>query len=296
MREEARAWVLLLSDAHRGEDREAFERWVAQDPAHRQVYDEVLAAYHASGVLRTSAIGRGRDLEAAFRRRSPIGRWGLAAGSAAALLLIGAYGLGLDLPGLRPVAVQAVVLSSGVAGRDVTLADGSKVSMAAASEVRIDLGPDRRLAEVRKGRVRLSIAPDSRPFEIVAARTSRRADGGVFDAAVVAGEGVITAAPGTGARAAVTGPASRAAAARPASGDARQVVEFDAEPLGRAVERINRLAMGPVIELGPGLSDLRVTGVFRPGDSRGIARSLALAFGLEVTGTPSGALVLTHRK
>ena len=295
IREEARAWVVRLKDAHSAADREAFQRWIAEDPANQSAYDQVLASYDASGVLRASDIGRRRDLESVFPRRNQTFGRGIAIASIAGLLLVGVYGLTHGLPGLQPVALESVMLSSGAEGRDVTLSDGSRVRMAPASEVRIDLSRTERLAEVRKGRVRLSVANEQRPFRIVAGASSAVASTGAFDAAIVDGQGTVSAVSLSGAGNAVqSGERTAGATTNPPA--ARQTVEFNAEPLGQAIERINQLSAGRRIELDPGLSDLRVTGVFQRGDSETIARSLALAFGLKLTSTASGTLLLTREK
>lgn len=285
-RDQARAWVKRLKDSHSAADREAFEQWLAKDPAHRHAYDMVSASYSDAGVLRMSDVGRRRDLEGAFRKR----RFGLggalAAASAAALLLLGGYEL---RQGLRPMPLESVMLSSGAQARNIKLADGSALEMAPSSEVRIELGRSARVAELRRGRIRLSIKREGRPFRIVAGARSAEANGGNFEARVIDGEGMITAGEGPEAR--LTG------AGRSGSLDhaiAGQAMEFSAEPLGKAIARINAVRAGPQIEIDPELSSLRVTGVFQQGSSNEIAQSLAVAFGLELSTTSAGTLRLAR--
>lgn len=293
-REEARAWVRRLKDAHTAADREEFDRWLAEDPAHQSVYDQVSASWDASGVLRASEIGRRRDLDAVFPKpKRNFGRIAAIA-SIAGLLLIGGYELRHEWPGFRPVVLESVMLTSGPDPRRVTLSDGSNVSMAPASEVRIEFRRTERLADVRKGRVRLTVARERRPFRIVAGASSTEASTGVFDAAIVGGQGTVTAAPPPGNNSGMEGNRSGAVSSNPPA--IRQTVEFRAEPLGQAIERINQVDAGRRIELDPGLSELRVTGVFQRGSSETIARSMALAFGLKVSTTASGALLLTREK
>ena len=285
-REQARAWVKRLEDAHSSADREAFEQWLAEDPAHAEAYQSVSAAYADSGVLRTSKIGRGRNLEAAFSSQRFGLRTAVATAAAAVLLLVGGYEL---RRAFRPMHLESVMLSSGAQARKVTLADGSDLEMAPSSEVRIELGPSGRLAEVRRGRVRVTIRPESRPFRIVAGSSSAEANGGSVEARVVDGKGVVTTgeAVGPGGPGALPGAAT---SERPS----REVMEFSAEPLGDAVARINAVRAGPPIEIDPRLSNLRVTGVFQQGSSEEIASSLAEAFGLELTRTSAGTLRLAR--
>lgn len=284
-RKQARAWMVRLQDAHSSADREAFEQWLAEDPAHADAYQSVSAAYADAGVLRTSRIGRSRDLEAAFPRQRFGLRTAAAAGAAAALLFLGGYELRHVF---APTRLESVMLSSGAQARRVTLADGSGLEMAPSSEVRIEIGRSGRLAEIRRGRVRLSIRQEDRPFRIVAGSSIAEANGGSFEARIVEGQGVITH-PDT------AGPAN-AAAPNAAAGQTarREAMEFSAEPLGNAIERINAVRAGPPIEIDPRLSNLRVTGVFQQGSSTEIASSLALAFGLELSTTPEGRLRLAR--
>jgi transmembrane sensor len=185
------------------------------------------------------------------------------------------------------------MLSSGADGRDVTLSDGSKLRMAPASEVRIEFRRTERLAEVRKGRVRLTVARESRPFRIIAGASSTEMSAGSFEATVVDGHGAVTPVSDAG-NAILSGERTAAATSDPPA--AQQKIEFNSEPLGQAIQRINQAGAGRPIELDPALSDLRVTGLFQRGDSEAIARSLAVAFGLKLTSTPSGALLLSREK
>jgi transmembrane sensor len=294
VREEAAAWVARLKDAHTLEDRQAFEDWLAKDSRHRTAYDHALASYGTSSVLRTSKIGRERDLSREFPKwQLTFGR-GLAAAALAALLVVGAYQLERQRSLFHPVALESVMLSTGAQARSITLADGSKVSMSPSSEVRIDLNRTRRLAEVRRGRVRLAVTSDDRPFWIIAGRSDAEANSGTFDAAILDGQGIVTRVDHVAVPAAPH-------AADPGDGNAplppgRATLEFNSEPLGEAIGRINQAHSGPRLELDPGLSSRRVTGVFQAGDSRSIAQALAIAFGLQLETMPTGTLLLTKQK
>lgn len=293
VREEARAWVVRLKDAHSAGDRAAFERWLSQSPDHRIAYDQILESYEASSVLRASEIGRRRDLESAFPERRPVLARGFAAVSIAGLLLLGALELNHGLGGLRPVRLESVMLSSGVRSRSVTLADGSMVNLAAQSEVLINLGRSERVAKVRKGRVHFNVAHDNRPFRIVAGASEVKAHDGSFDAVLVAGQGSVARSQVNLSEDGADHQPPSAAGGASASGHP-EVMEFSAEPLGSVIDRINRANIGPRLELDPNLSDLRVTALFQQGKSEDIARSIAVAFGLKLTRTPSGTLMLTR--
>jgi transmembrane sensor len=292
LRAEAAAWVARLKDAHTAADRESFEQWLAKDPSHQSAYDRATASYEASGVLRTSKAGRRRDLDSVFPRRRKLGFSGrLAVASIAGLLLVGAFELSDGLAIFHRPALETVMLLTAAEAQDVTLADGSRVSMGPASEVRIDLNRTTRIAEIRKGRVRIAIARERRPFRIVAGKHSTEASAGTFEARIVGGEATLSSA-----AAAPTGtkPSSSPSMSQPAGTAAPpQTLEFNAEPLGQAVQQINQLGAGPRIELDPKLTSLRLTGFFRQGNSEAIARAVALAFDLKLVVTRSGTLRLT---
>ena len=131
-----------------------------------------------------------------------------------------------------------------------------------------------------------------RPFRLVAGSASIEARAGTFDAAFVGGSGSVE--PASAGPPLQGGTAQSNAIAQPVG--AEQSLEFDGEPLRSAIMRINQAGLGAPIELDPRLDTLRVTGVFRRQDSHAIARSLALAFGVELAPTSSGALLLTPEK
>ena len=284
-REQARAWLNRLQDAHSAADREDFAKWLAENPAHQRAYDAVSASYAEAGVLRTSAFGQDRNLERAFSRRRISFGGALAAAAAAAFLVLLAFEFSHGFVGLRPMPLESVMLSSGAEGRTITLADGSGIELAPSSEVKIELGRTKRLALVRRGHIHISIARESRPFLIVAGTSTSEASEGSFEAAMDHGQGTITPS--------ARGPdAGRRSAAQNTIGG--KGLEFSGEPLGQAIARINAAGAGPLIEIDPRLANLRVTGVFQQGSSDEIARSLAVAFDLELTATRTGTLKLAR--
>ena len=296
IRDEAAAWVTRLKDAHTLEDRQAFEAWLAEDSRHRTAYDHAVASYDVSSVLRTSRIGRERDLSREFLQRHLTFGRSLAAAAFAALLVVGAYQLARELGLFQPVALESVMLSTGAEARSVTLADGSKVSMSPSSEVRIELNRSGRLAELRKGRVRLAVTNDVRPFRIIAGMSDAEANSGIFDAVILDGRGVVTRVDHVAVGAATHANADDLQRGNAAFPPSRATLEFNAEPLGKAIDRINEARSGPRLELDPGLASRRVTGVFQEGDKRSTAEALAIAFGLRLQMMPTGTLLLTHQK
>lgn len=297
IRAEASAWVTRLNDSHSAADRRRFEEWIAKDPDHKQAYERVAATFRATAALDRQAIGRRGDLDAAFRKRS-IWSGPLVAATAAAALVIGLYQFAPDYSPLRPMPLASVMLSTGTQSRTLVLADGSRVSMAPASEVAVELNRSERRAEVRKGRARFTIKPETRLFRIVAGASERKVREGVFDAQVRGATGtVVPVSLEQGSSTAILqSDPLHASGARVPPAALHPTLDFDAEPLGRVVQQINALNGGPMIELQPGLAGLPVTGLYQQGGSRSLARSLALAFDLDLVETPAGSLLLSRKK
>jgi transmembrane sensor len=72
------------------------------------------------------------------------------------------------------------------------------------------------------------------------------------------------------------------------------MLEFEATPLAEAVATANRYSERHIL-LSGGLGALRVTGAFRAGDTPGLARALAAAFGLSIQQRAGGDLLLSRR-
>lgn len=170
----------------------------------------------------------------------------------------------------------------------VTLADGSRVTLNTGSEIIADIGPARRSIRLVTGQALFEVAHDARrPFVVSAADREVTALGTVFEVRVDPGRMEVVLVTG---KVAVDGnsPAKQPRAIlRPgealvvAAGAAAPLarvdvnaklrwregfVEFADEPLGRAIEEINRYSDRVLVLEDEGLATERVSGVFRTGD------------------------------
>jgi transmembrane sensor len=87
--------------------------------------------------------------------------------------------------------------------------------------------------------------------------------------------------------------ADRKVSVAPASDWTRGMLQFDGTPLSEAVALANRYSDRHILLVG-GLGALRVTGAFRAGDTAGLAKALAAAFGLSLQQNADGNLLLSR--
>ena len=168
--EQAIDWMVLLgSGTAHARDRQAFERWLAQDPRHAQAWqslegliDAPLAQLRA--VPGEQALHTRLAYATLLRPRQPGRRRALRL----ALLLAGA-GLGaatLD----RHVPLTALSAHHATRTgerRTLELDDGSRLTLNARSAVDVHYSPTQRLVRLRQGELYADVRPDSRPFDVL---------------------------------------------------------------------------------------------------------------------------------
>ena len=314
---EAADWCVRMADGDltEAEDGE-FNAWCDRDERNVVAFEVVARAWDAVGRaaaaptmlgLRRAALD---DLHraSAFRwRRKPALRWfALAASVVLAVAL--AFGVMNTLPR---------TYNTGLGERRViTLADGSKVSMDGATQVRVLYAKGRRQFWLKSGRAKFNVAKDPvRPFTVTAGGQMVVATGTQFSVELLRNqvrvalyEGHVTVwrasqKPGAlqpimagdkVAEQVLTPGRELVAATNSASG---QVVDsdpvrslsweageliFQNESLASAVERINRYAERPLrVTEGAG-RDIRISGVFSAGDTEGFVQGVVSLFPLRV--------------
>lgn len=193
--EEAARWFARLQgEAATGGDWLAFERWLQASPAHALAYEQLERLWVDLDQAEIVRDLGGRPLVAAARRRIPeAGRtrapgavrrgpmrprvW-IGAGAAIAAGLVVAIGLGLS-----PAAVQTQVYQTAPGEtRLVTLADGSRIQLNAASKISVRLERGARRVEMADAEAVFDVAHDAgRPFLITAGDRQVRVVGTQFD-------------------------------------------------------------------------------------------------------------------
>lgn len=317
--EAAQMWLIRM----RGEDadllRSEFEAWHDASPEH-------CAAYHRAGkLLEQSAVLKGSRRYGPARARSPTRpqtpsrprpwtrQWlmtgALAAAAAMLFVAFNAGGTTLSSPyGTNPMAAWAaepLVTKHGEIRR-FHLDDGSVATLDTDSRLEVAMSSDARHVRLVKGRARLQIADDARPFRIEAGAGVVTASQASLDIAREAdGMIAVTLAKGAASIAAadehrgspqplqlVAGRAFeyRASApvlsleARPATQDMSDWpsgwAEYRVIRLDQLVAQANRYAAVPVIIRDPAIARLEASGRFRISQTDSFIERVSRLFGL----------------
>jgi len=320
--EQAAVWTWrldagALSDA----DSQAYEAWLRQDPRHRRAMEELSKVWQALDGLAEAKRGEKIATFTDVQRRdvrSTRQRWWYAA-AASILLVIGAVlwlRQGSEIQTLSTAVGQQ---------RNVTLADGSIVSLNTNTILETDLGRHLRQIYLRKGEAHFQVAHDrSRPFLVHAGDAVVRAVGTEFEVRlhndqhvdVVVNEGrveVRDAAPGGGG---VVLPTVRALSAGQALSTASAdyavkpvtpaqlsselawregAIVFDGEPLSEAIAEIERYTDARIIVTDARTAALPVGGRFRTDDLSGFIDGLQTALPVAIRRTPDGLVYVDPR-
>jgi transmembrane sensor len=312
---------MRLVDRLSAQDRREFAAWLADDPLNRQAVEGIVAAWHAVDhhaasaqirALRECALAEAREAVSRRQRRQRRGGWLVAA---ALLLTIAGGGL---WRWLTPQAFatglgerRIVALSD---GSRISLDASTVVQYAYSRDKRqLWLKQGRAKFDVAKDPLR--------PFSVSAANKMVVATGTSFSVEcienqvrVVLYDGHVAVLESSGRtephpidvgpkqvpvdRLLATGnelilPASRPTGVRfePVSIEPIDpghslswetgLLVFEDEPLEIAVDRMNRYARRPLVIADPSVAGLRISGVFRAGDTDALVEGLAAAFGVE---------------
>jgi transmembrane sensor len=194
--------------------------------------------------------------------------------------------------------------------RDVVLSDGSKITLNTNTAVAVRYSRQRRYVVLERGEALFSVAHNaSRPFDVAAAGTLTRALGTQFNVDVRSRKVTVSVIEGAvrvsmnELRDQVTSDVATAAAL--SKGEALELqpkeqilhqgkadisridawqtrhLEFSDTPLADAVEEFNRYTVTRIVIGTPALAAVRISGVFRIGDTDGFLYSLREVLGVE---------------
>ncbi len=303
VREEAARWAARRLDADAREVA-AFEAWKSADAAHAEAFDQVWRASQDPALAEAMRLSEQRQ---GVRRRA--GRLAALAGGLIAAGLAAVF----VWPSLEPMTIAPTVLETAPGQRrDVTLADGSHLTLDGATRLEVRLGSRRRQVELVRGEAFFDVAHDAaRPFTVEADGGSARVLGTAFDLERADGRlelsvhrgrvrlaprGLIhrTAELTVGQRAfAKDGRLSAVKPFDPSADDWRSGwLETDGLTLARLVERLNRASPTPITIADPALGRQRVAGRFRLDEPRTLVENLGLIHGFEVRQTSDGLILV----
>lgn len=282
-----------------------FRRWLAADPANEVDYERHELTWALAGEL-----ARDEEIEkllAEAQRATPTARPAtrhLLTWSAVAAVLIAAVYVGVqwESPATAPVYMTAVGEQ-----RTIVLPDQSRMTLNTSTRVRVAFERNVRVIELEYGEAMFSVAHDaSRPFEVHAARGMARALGTEFNVLSLANGVTVSVLSG---KVRVVAPDTANSGAQPQSAvlkngeevtynsagvsqiqqaDAARInawrsgrVAFDNVDLQEALREFNRYGGTPIVLGDASLASVRVSGVFRIGETDALLRALSTAFEID---------------
>lgn len=293
-------------------DPEDFALWRAASPAHEAAAVEAEALLDEIGQTSTAqTFGAERVVplhppSAPTLRHPPaLSRRRLLTGAAAAgvVAAAGAGALVAAGPGVGGRLIAALdggETTSRGERRAITLADGSRVTLAGRSAIRVDVSAAGRRIELLAGEALFQVATDTtRPFIVTAGTGRAEAMGTLFSVAragraarVVVVEGRVEVGPADGrapmtltaGQAATTGPDMTAEPVDAASltAWARGRLIVTGQPLSEVAARLDRDGALRLLVLGDTARTLPVTGVFDLDDPEGTLRAIATVLPVRV--------------
>lgn len=281
-----------------------FQRWLASDPAHEEDYERQELTWELAGELASDEEIEGLIAEA--QRAAPGPRpsasvalsWSATAAALVAAVCIGVY--------WQWPSSAAVYMTAAGEQRTVVLPDQSRMTLNTSTQARVEFNRDVRVIELEHGEATFSVTHDAnRPFEVRAAKGTARALGTEFNVlslqsdvtvSVLSGK-VEVIAPDT-----IRGERRRSAVlthgeeitynnsaiSQIQRADAARInawrsgrVAFQDVDLPEALREFNRYGGTPIVLGDASLASVRVSGVFRIGETDALLNALNLAFQIE---------------
>jgi transmembrane sensor len=309
-------WLAKRDAGFTPTEAEAFDRWLASDPAHAAAVAELESAWSTlqrprdSGHAEKTLADLAARARLRHRRRARQFTW-VASGLAAAAALA----LAFWLPSLSPPVTTGSgsgAVAAAARPEHQTLPDGSVVELNVGAGISVHFSPTRREVRLLRGEAHFAVAKDaSRPFIVSAGGVEARAVGTEFlvtfasqDVQVLVTEGrvaVASAAPASpvlpdpilvsaGNRVVVPLPSTARGSPQPTAVNPTQItsalawrrprIEFTGTPLSEVIALFNRQNRLQLSLADPTLGELKVSGIFWPDDPAGFVRLLEPAFTL----------------
>jgi transmembrane sensor len=254
---DAAAWVARLHGPLRTPTVErGFRTWLEEHPDHGRALELVTESWEEVATLKSAAnieVSLPSDNRKPERKRLPLAL-------AAALLVMVVAGAIYHF--------QSAVVSTGIGEQRVlVLEDGTRISLNTSTRILVDYDVKRRHLRLESGEALFDVAKDStRPFVVSAGER----------ATFVANQG---------------SPRLDHPALDTLTSWQRGKVSLENLSLAEAVAEMNRYSTVPLVIERPEAEQLRVSGIFRAGDSLSFAAAVSENYGLEVQRQPRRILL-----
>jgi transmembrane sensor len=299
-RAEAAAWVARLHGSNRSREVTAgVQRWLAASPENARAFAIATEAWNLGGSVAATSLPRMQRI-----RRPVPWRMGMGAIAAALALLV----TGAILYSRTPVVTTEIGEQ-----RIVSLEDGTRVFLNTDTRLIVDYSQAVRNVRLTEGEALFEVARQpARPFVVRAGEQQITAVGTAFvvrndpaEVSVTIVEGKVevasvespsnahTLTPGQRLTLAATGAARiDTPELEEATAWQRGEVVMDDMRLADAIGEMNRYSLVKLAVQNPSAADVRVSGVFRVGDSARFARAVAETYRLQIVDRPR-LIVLT---
>lgn len=318
----AAEWLLLHDRLMSDSETARFEAWLGASPENAEAWDHARAVWasfdDAPDPLLVSIQQSARAMRPAWRVLPVQG----VAMAASILLCLGVFAWNSGvLPGRDdhpavPVAALSQRYDAGPKRREVTLADGTRVTLDARASISVRQTAGRRDVALLDGQAFFRVVHDaSRPFVVSANGRTVTATGTAFAVAVISSrlsvvleEGSVTVASESGAALARLRPGQAFEATEAQNGEVTDVdvgealawrsgyVELHNVSIGEAVARMNRYTATPVTVGDGAAGALRVTGQFRTDDPIRFVETLSELYPVRIKRNQSGSVSIVSVK
>lgn len=298
--------------------RTEFELWRDANPAHAEAFLLVTAAWGLPEMDMVAADLLSQTMHAKRMPQNPVRplskpkrrNWAVAAVAVAAMAILA---IGVQQYPALMIRWQADYLTDTGMRDEISLPDGSRMTLNTASAVSLDFEGAKRSVTLLRGEAYFDVVPDpSRPFTVVAAFSEVVVKGTAFSVrtesvhdTIVLERGHVDIArlqekadkaalePGESITASATALSAAAKADTTTSlAWLKGMIVFEDKPLGQVLGEVGRYYSHPVIVANGALYQVRVNGNYRIDNPERAIRSLATAAGATVTRLPGGILIL----
>jgi transmembrane sensor len=322
--EQAAKWCCLLAeDALDLSEQREFDAWICADPRHEEAFEKMVLVWQGADAiaempgflsLRAQALTAMEEGQPDWHEPMPKRFVYMGAGFAAAVMLLAV------LTGLVFIGTQSEIYTTGIGERRVvSLEDGSKLSLDAASSVEVTYSRERRALSIERGRAKFDVASDPlRPFIVTAGDKTVVAIGTAFsvellpqqirvflyeghvavldeaEATDLADASKLLADGSLSDRVFMPGQelilSTKARTATIAPGDVERSLSWEGgrlsfidEPLSLAIERVNRTSDTPIVLGDAAAGRLIINGEFDAGDTAAFVSGVASLYPVRVS-------------